>query len=130
MRTSPLLHPSARFVGAAPRHDGLWVSLWVTAHAVVCVTVGRAPGDASTAKRSIHVRDVDGARLAARKRLSALWDSYLADRAVRGRRSGRRPRAGLATTPLAPATPVREGPLPADVGRVAVRRCFGGRAAG
>jgi hypothetical protein len=123
MRRSPLLHPSARLVGAAPRHDGLWVSLWVTAHAVVCVTVGMAPGDASTAKRSIRLPDLETARLAARRRLSALWDSYLADRAGRGRRFGAPPRAGFGFEAPAVGAPVDEGPVAADAGRPALRRC-------
>jgi hypothetical protein len=124
MRRTPLLHPTARLVGAAPRHDGLWVSLWVTIDAVVCVTVGVVPGDASTAKRSLRLADGETARVAARGRLNALWDSYLADRAGRGRRSRPRLRAGFGVEAPAVGAPVDEGPVGADGGRVALRGCF------
>jgi hypothetical protein len=115
MRRTPDLHPSSRLFGAAPRHDGLWVSLWTTAGPVVCVTVGVAPGDASTVKRSIHASDPQAAVVAARRRLSALWDAYLADRA------GGIPRGTVHAASV--AAPVAEGPVDTGVTRTALRNC-------
>jgi hypothetical protein len=117
MRRAPAIYPSSRLFGAAPRHDGLWVSLWATAGPVVSVTVGVAPGDASTVKRSIHASDPEAALLAARRRLSALWDAYLADHA------GRFPPGTVRAAAV--ATPVAEGPVGAAVTRAALRDCFG-----
>jgi hypothetical protein len=116
MQRAPALHPSSRLVGAAPRPDGLWVSLWATAGPVVCVTVGVAPGDASTAKRSIRGANADAALAVARRRLSALWDAYLADRA------GRFPRGTVRTASV--VAPVVEGPVGAGVARAALLDCF------
>jgi hypothetical protein len=82
MRSRPALHPVARLVGTAPRYDGRWVSVW-TDDAVVCVTVGLDPGDASTAQRgSVHANKVE-ARAAATRRLWSLWDAYLAEKIAR-----------------------------------------------
>jgi hypothetical protein len=116
MRRARALLPSSRLFGAAPRHDGLWVSLWATARPVVCVTVGVAPGDASTVKRSIQASDPQAALDVARRRLSALWNAYLADRA--GRFPGGTVRAASV------AAPVVEGPVGAGVTRAALRDCF------
>jgi hypothetical protein len=115
MRRVPTLHSSSRLLGAAPRRDGLWVSLWLTGGPVVGVTVGVAPGDASTVKRSLRASDAEAAVAAARRRLSALWDAYLADRA------GRFPRGAVRAAPA--AAPVVEGPVDAGVTRAALRVC-------
>jgi hypothetical protein len=125
VRKTPPLHPSARLFGAAPRRDGLWVSVWTTPKAVVCVTVGMAPGDASTTKRSVRYGGGQAASLAAEERLTAVWESYLADRAggpdpqcrwhVFGAQGCEPPIAAPATT---------EGPVAVDLARRAVRNCF------
>jgi hypothetical protein len=129
MRDRPLLHPSAELIGAAPRPDGLWVSLWATADGVVCPTIGSVPGDASTAKRSVRYADRDAARVAIRDRLDELWSAYLAEGPVARERfgAGLHPRPAAAAPVSVPVTPER--PVPADVVRRAAQhgRILGAR---
>jgi hypothetical protein len=127
MRDRPFLHPTAELLGAAPRRDGLWVSLWATADGVMCATVGSVPGDASTAKRSVRHADGGAARAAIRERLDELWAAYLAEGPVARLRlgAGLRPRlAGDATLAL---DATAERPVAAEIVRRAAR---GGRILG
>jgi hypothetical protein len=112
MRRTPDLHPSSTLFGTGPRHDGLWVSVWTTAGPVVCVTVGVAPGDASTVTCSIHASDAQAAVVAARGRLSALAD-----------RAGGIPRGTVHAASV--AAPAAEGPVDTGVTRAALRNCCG-----
>jgi hypothetical protein len=118
----PFLHPSARLLGAAPRRDGLWVGLWATADGVVCTTLGRAPGDGSTATRSARHADAHAARVAIRERLSELWSAYLAEGPVAHDRLERRPPVRRAReAPIAFTSPA-ERPVGPEVARRAARR--------
>src|SRR5690242_4849326 len=110
MRVRPVLHPTAELRGAAPRGDGMWVSVWMAGD-VVCVTIGELPGDAATGKRSSVHTDEHAAEAAARDRLAELADAYLGDHAPPRDEVGVSP--GRWVSAAAPPMPVvlTEGPV-------------------
>src|SRR4051794_14112693 len=110
MRMRPPLYPSAALVGAAPRRDGRWVSVWRVG-ALVCATLGAMPGDAATARRSTAHRDAADAATAARRRLDDPWDAYLADRACPPGREVGGPGPRFPDAKLEVPAPANEGPV-------------------
>jgi len=123
MRTRPVLHPSAEPVGAAPRHDGLWMTVWAARDGILCVRVGVAPGDASTTKRGSRHADEAAARAAAHDRLLAQWDSYVAERTGPPDRWRDWVCAPAQDTAISMSVP-DEGPVRPCVARAAARRCL------
>jgi hypothetical protein len=123
MRIRPANHPSATFVGAAPRADGLWISAWTTADGVLCATLGAVPRDASTSKRGARHDSESAARAAARRLLNSLWDAYSGDRATPAKRSASRVVSlrGQHGPSSPPAVP-NEGPVAVGVALAAAGR--------
>src|SRR5262245_30021624 len=124
MRTRPLLHPSAQAVAAAPRRDGLWVTVWTTPDGMLCVTIGTLPGDASTSRRGSRHSDERAARAAATHRLNTLWDAYLCECPVPRQRWRDVSVTRLAGAERIGTTVANEGPVTARVARAAARHCL------
>jgi hypothetical protein len=125
MRICRPRQPAAELLGAAPRRNGRWLSVWITVDGVLSVTIGMTPGDAATARRGSRHATREDARAAADQRLSDEWETYCADRPVRSQWSPALLRPlSAGDTPHESPSGRDEQPVPASVAVAAVRGCI------